>query len=295
MQISLYLRTMQILRHYIKIAALLIAASFTVAGHAQNNINSYKYVLVPKKFDFVGEEDEYGLNSTTKTVLEQKGFVVFWNNGSLPPDLAANRCSALFVEVTRRKAFLSTNLTFSLKDCSGNIVFKSKEGKSTEKEWYVAYDQALRNALSSLNSVPYKYDSTLPAQPQQLPATPATTPGTIPATPTQAPVSTASASSSQQPVSTASASSPQTPVPAPPAAADMTGTLYAQPMPSGYQLIDTTPKKVLTLLKTSLQDCFLAETVAGASNGIVFKKNGEWFFEYYKDGTLVSQKLAIKF
>jgi hypothetical protein len=39
----------------------------------------------------------------------------------------------------------------------------------------------------------------------------------------------------------------------------------------------------------------LAETVGRASNGIVFKKNGEWFFEYYKDGTLVSQKLAIRF
>jgi hypothetical protein len=60
-------------------------------------------------------------------------------------------------------------------------------------------------------------------------------------------------------------------------------------------LIDTTPKKVLTLLKTSLQDCFLTETGVGASNGIVFKKNGEWFFEYYKEGTLVSQKLEIKF
>jgi hypothetical protein len=60
-------------------------------------------------------------------------------------------------------------------------------------------------------------------------------------------------------------------------------------------LIDTIPKKVLTLLKTSVQDCFLAETGGGGPNGIVFKKNGEWFFEYYKEGTLVSQKLEIKF
>jgi hypothetical protein len=44
-----------------------------------------------------------------------------------------------------------------------------------------------------------------------------------------------------------------------------------------------------------VQDCFLAEIGAGAPNGIVFKKNGEWFFEYYKDGTLVSQKLEIRF
>jgi hypothetical protein len=42
-----------------------------------------------------------------------------------------------------------------------------------------------------------------------------------------------------------------------------------------------------------MQDIFIAE--AGASNGMVFKKDGEWFFEYYKDGKLVSQKLEIKF
>jgi len=201
------------------------------------------------------------LNSTTKSLLEQKGFVVFWSTANLPPALAANRCTALIAEVTRRKAFFATNLTISLKDCSGNIVFKSKEGKSMEKEWFTAYDQALKDAFSSLNNVPYKYDSTLSAQPQQ-PAS-AYAPALAPA-PAQA--------------------SP-----------DIPGTLYAQPIPNGYQLVDTIPKKVLTLHKTSVQDCFLAETGAGAPNGIVFKKNGEWFFEYYKDGTLVSQKLEIRF
>jgi hypothetical protein len=269
---------MQIVGHYIKIGAIVIFTLLTVAGHSQSTINSYKYVLVPEKFDFVPETDEYGLNSTTKALLEQKGFVVFWNSSHLPPDLAANKCSALFAEVTRRKAFLSTNLTLSLKDCSGNIVFKSKEGKSGEKEWYVAYDQALRDAFSSLNNVPYKYDSTLSAQaPAQAQAPQPTTTPAAPAPAVAAPVT-----------------SPQAPAPAV-AASDMLGTLYAQPVPSGYQLIDTTPKRVLTLLKTSLQDCFLAETTVGAPNGIVFKKNGEWFLEYYKDGTFVSQKLAIKF
>jgi hypothetical protein len=266
---------MQIVRHAVKAAALSIFTLCTLAGHSQSTIDSYKYVLVPLKFDFVSEEDEYGLNTTTKTLLEQKGFVVFWNNAKLPPALAANRCNALIAEVTRRKAFLSTNLTVSLKDCSGNIVFKSKEGKSTEKEWYVAYDQALKDAFSSLNNVPYKYDSTLSAQPQ--------------------PQAQPQGQGQAQPPTTTATTPPQAPATTPPAAADISGKLYAQPIPNGYQLIDTTPKKVLTLLKTSVQDCFLADAGPGAANGIVFKKNEEWLFEYYKDGTLVSQKLAIKF
>ncbi|HXB06831.1 MAG TPA: hypothetical protein VNW04_06945 [Puia sp.] len=244
-----------------KISVLFIFTLFTVAGHTQNTINSYKYILVPQRFDFLKADDQYGLNNTTKSLLEQKGFTVFWSNGNLPPAVAANKCSALFAEVVERKAFFATNLTVSLKDCSGNIIFKSKEGKSREKEFFIAYDHALRDAFSSLNDVSYKYDSTPSTPPQQLAATPP------------------------------NSSSPATPAKS--AVAGIIGTLYAQVIPNGYQLIDTTPKKILTLLKTSMQDYFLAE--AEASNGVVFKRNGEWLFEYYKDDKLVSQKLEIKF
>ena len=247
-----------------KIGPLLIFTLFAVAGHSQNTINSYKYVLVPPKFDFLRDGDEYGLNSTTRLLLEQKGFVVFWSNDNLPPALAANRCAALLVEVSQRKAMFSTNLTLLLKDCSGNIIFKGKEGKSREKDYSAAYDEALKDAFSSLNNVPYKYDSSITTQQAQI-------------------------------ASVTSTGSPQAPVSAQRAVVDISGTLYAQATPNGYQLIDTIPKKVLTLLKTSVQDCFLAETGGGGPNGIVFKKNGEWFFEYYKEGTLVSQKLEIKF
>jgi hypothetical protein len=247
-----------------KIGVLLVFTLFTVAGHSQTTINNFKYVLVPQKFEFLRDDDEYGLNSTAKSLLEEKGFVVFWSNENLPQALAANRCTALIAEVTQRKAMFSTNLTLLLKDCSGNIVFKGKEGKSREKEFNVAYGEALKDAFSSLNNVPYKYDSSVTMQQAQISAITYT-------------------------------NSSQTPVSAQYAVVDISGTLYAQVIPNGYQLIDTTPKKVLTLLKTSVQDCFLAETGMGGPNGIVFKKEGEWFFEYYKEGKLVSQKLEIKF
>ena len=275
-----------------KIGPLLIFTLLTVAGQSQNTINSYKYVLLPPKFGFLSSEDEYGLNTAAKSLLEQKGFTVFWSNGNLPQNLAANRCTALLVEVTQRKALFTTNLTILLKDCSDNIIFKGKEGRSWEKEFPVAYNEALKNAFASLKDLPYKYDSTLSTQAQQSAATSTAPPAgmTTPAVATAPAVVTST-------TAPASIPSPQTPVSAPVSAADISGTLYAQVTPNGYQLIDTVPKKVLTLLKTSVQDCYLAEPGAGAgsSNGIVFKKNGEWFFEYYKDGALVSQKLAIKF
>jgi len=248
-----------------KVYILIVFTFLTIAGYSQNNLNNYKYVIVPERYSFSKEDNQYGLSTTTKLLLEQKGFEAFIGNKGLPPALAANKCNALMADVAQSGGFFTTKLTLLLKDCQGNIIFKSKEGKSREKEFPVAYDAALKDAFSSLNDVPYKYDSTATAQVQQPAAMPAAPPAPVPA------------------------------VPAPVVAAvgEITGTLYAQATPNGYQLVDTTPKKVLTLLKTSMQDYYIAE--AGASNGVVFKKDGAWVFEYYKDNKLVSQKLEIKF
>lgn len=245
-----------------KAAALFILVLFTATVYSQNSINNYKYVLVPEKFAFARENNQYGLNNLAKLLLEEKGFTAFVGNTELPPQLAANKCNALTAEVVEKKGLFVTNLTLLLKDCQGNTIFKSKEGKSREKEFHPAYNLALRDAFTSLNDVAYKYDST--------------TATTLPAVVGQS----------------IPAAAPTMPAPTTPAITETTGTLYAQTTTNGYQLIDTTPKKVLTLLKTSQSDYFIAE---GASNGIVFKKNEEWIFEYYKDNKLVSQKLQIKF
>jgi hypothetical protein len=168
----------------------------------------------------------------------------------------------LNVEVVQKKGLFVTNLTLLLKDCQGTVVFKSKEGKSREKEFDASYTLALRDAFTSLNDVPYAYNGTTIEPPRQAVPAPATVP---------------------------------TPAPTPATAEikDAAGTLYAQPTANGYQLIDTTPKKVLTLFKTSAPDYFIADN--GSSHGIVLKKNGEWYFEYYKDDKLMAEKLLIKF
>jgi hypothetical protein len=249
-----------------KATALFFLTLATMAAHAQSSLNNYKYVFLPERFDFFKTNDQYGLNSLAKMLLEDKGFTVLMGNADIPPQVAANKCNALNTELQEKKGFFVTSLTLILKDCQGNIVFKSKEGKSREKEYPAAYSEALQDAYSSLKAAPYKYDSTTALA--QAPA-----PAAMPATATPATPAV-------------------TPAAAMPAITENTGTLYAQPTANGYQLVDTTPKKVLALLKTSLPDVYIAE---GASNGLVFKKNEEWVYECYKDGKLVSQKLQIKF
>lgn len=253
---------------------------FSVSGYAQNTISNYKYVLIPERFDFSREDNQYGLNTLAKMLMEEKGFTAYFDNTQLPQELAGNKCNALKAEVTQRKALFATNLTLVLKDCQGNIVFKSKEGKSREKEFNTSYNMALRDAFSSLKDEPYNYNGTT--------HTPAVQP-TMPAAPAPAVVAPAPAA-----VASTQASAPApAPAPATPAVKDAAGTLYAQAIANGYQLIDTSPKIVLTLLKTSVQDFFIAEN--GALHGVVVKKNGDWYFEHYKDNQLVAEKLLIKF
>ncbi len=244
---------------------LLFSMLLSLSGYAQNTINNYKYVLVPEKFDFLKQNNQYKLNSTTRTLLENKGFTVYFDNSDLPNEIANNKCNALTAYVTEKKSMFTTKLTLSLKDCKGNVVFKSKEGISREKEFDVSYNLALQDAFTSLNDIQYAYTPATEAVVMQ-PAT-----SVMPVVANTQPI-----------VKATPAELPQT-----------AGTLYAQPTATGYQLIDTAPKIILTLFKTSADNYFIADN--GSANGIVFKRSDDWFFEYYKNGKLVAEKLSIKF
>ena len=294
--------------------ALLLFLSFS--GYSQNTISNYKYVIVPEKFDFLKQKNQYSLNSLTKGLLEYKGFTVYYDNADLPAEVANNRCRALSADLLEKSGMFNTTLTLVLKDCQGNIVFKSKTGESREKDYRVAYNMALRDAFTSLDPVPYAYNGSTnePTQSPAVPAKPATPTVTALTEPvkstevvTNKPVqpmvnttdSAASVKSTEavtnKPVrSMVTTTASAAPVKSTDAVSNQPeGTLYAQAIANGYQLIDTTPKIVLTLLKTSAENYFIASNAA--VNGIVLKKNQDWFFEYYKDGKLISEKLAVKF
>lgn len=233
-----------------------------LAGHSQSSINNYKYVLVPEIFPFLKQPDLYRLNSLAKSLLQDMGFTAYYDNNELPSELANNKCNALQAEVTSRNSMFATRLTLLLKDCKGNVVFKSKEGVSREKEFAPSYRMALEDAFSSLKQANYVYQPAPNTNNQPQPITPVVNPApaqNIPAT----------------------------------GASIAAGTLYAQPISNGYQLIDTTPKTILRIFKTSVSNYFIAENES--AHGIVFKSDDSWIFEYYKDGKLMAEKLLIKF
>jgi hypothetical protein len=247
---------------------ILLALSFSVK--AQPNLNHYKYIIVPEKFTFLKQVNQYNLNRITKALFEDMGYTVYFDNPDLPTEVASDRCKALTADLEEKNSMFVTNLTIVLKDCKGNVVLKSKEGKSREKEYQTSYNLALRDAFNSMTDFRYTAGST--------PETSAPTP--IAATAPAKEVKTE-------------------PVPTPASQPATTETkiteavLYAQPTANGYQLVDATPKIVMTLLKTSVEDCFIANN--GSTAGVVLKKSGTWYFEYYKNNILVSDKLPIKF
>ena len=69
--------------------------------------------------------------------------------------------------------------------------------------------------------------------------------------------------------------------------------LFAQPVATGFQLVDNTPKVIMKLFKTSLSNVYVAQK--DEFQGVVFNKNNQWYFEYQQNEKVISEKLEIKF
>lgn len=142
--------------------SILLIFCFSVL-FAQKNINSYKYILVPKQFEFQRSADQYQLNSLTKFLFEKSGFTVLFTDENFPNDLANDRCLALKAMVNSASGFLSTKLKVDLLDCYNNVVFSSKEGVSKEKDYKAAYHEALRIVFVDFENLNYVYEGALAA------------------------------------------------------------------------------------------------------------------------------------
>ena len=84
---------------------------------AQSNLNDYKYVIVPNKFDFLKEADKYQLNSLTKFLFNKYGFTALLENENYPEDLAKNMCLGLRSDVISESGMFKTKLRVELKNC----------------------------------------------------------------------------------------------------------------------------------------------------------------------------------
>ena len=146
------------MKHLLNIP-IVIFINFLTSLNAQTDLNQYKYVSVPDRFDFLKTNDQYQMNSLTQFLLTKKGFTVLESIENYPSDLAANSCLLLDVNVEKIKGFLKTKLEVQFINCKKEVVFRSAIGTSKEKDFKMAYHQAIRAAFDSMEALNYDYEA----------------------------------------------------------------------------------------------------------------------------------------
>ena len=266
---------------------------FIVSYSFSQSVNDYKGVIIPMKYDFLKTENQYRLQTITKINLQKAGFQAFYATEAIPSEIT-DRCSLLYIDVKKDNAFLVSKLYVVFKDCYGAIVFQSAIGKSREKEFEMAYVDALNQAFISVYALKYKYNGNTNFSPKTGVTAQTMSAAAVPVSATPAAVVPAVS----VPVVAAVATVPVAVVSATKNEPKMTESissnmLYAQPTSYGYQLIDSEPKVVMKVYKTSNPASFMAKK--GDVQGVLVSKENQWFFEYYPNDKLISEKVEVKF
>ncbi|WP_345005254.1 hypothetical protein [Snuella lapsa] len=272
---------------------VLITLFMVSSTFSQVNLNDYKYVIVPNKFDFLKEKNQYQLNALAQFLFRKYGFNALMEGDGYPEDMVLNRCLTLKSDVIKDSGLFKTKLTVELKDCNDRVVYTSEIGESREKEYAKAYNEALREAFKSLETLNYEY------QPKK------TNVVAVQAVETKAEVSKEIATLKEEIASLKrekQAEVKETKVAVVPVKTVKSeesnvkesvsgGVLYAQVIENGFQLVDSTPKVIYRILKTGLENTFLVEN----KQAIVYKKGNLWVLEYYANSALKMEELNIKF
>jgi len=235
-----------------KIALLLLLMSYTFS-FAQEK---YKYIIVPKKFEFFKEENKYNTSYITKSFFEKEGFQVFYDTDHFPDELAKNRCLALFADAVENNNMLNTKINIEIKDCYNKVVYTSDQGSTREKEYEKAYPIAFRLALNSLKGQ-MNFKNTLVKS-----------------------SNIADKIVEEKPILISNT-------------IINTSELKAVVTETGYKLVDYSGHIVLYLYSTSLENIFIANKEI--YKGVLLKKNNGWFFEYDFEEKVYSEKVEVKF
>ena len=222
-------------------------------------------VIVPNRYAFQKEDNQYQLNMLTKFLLEKQGFKAYMESEA-PADLLQNPCDALKADVKNESNMMTSKVQFLLTDCTNKAVFTSQIGKSREKEFKKSYQEALRNALSGAELATFKAAYQVPS----VASKPSATTAVPDLTSTAAPISE-----------------------------PLILFLYAKPTNTGYELFDKKTNQLeFKLRKLNTPDVFLAFDVEEQKYGVLEKDGSTFYkFTFYKqiDGAPITFSAQINF
>ena len=231
------------------------------------NLNSYKYALLPSKFKFQKEIDQHNINTIVRMILDKNQFETFRDDEKFSEDFAKENCNKVYVDLDVVNTMFITKVKIILKDCKNVVLFTSLEGKSKEKENSKAYLEALREASYSLDLLHHKYE---PAQQNLL------------------------SIGESKLVETKIIQNKEL------ENSDVLNKIIinekqfiATPTSLGWNLINLDKKMEIIMFKTTLNDFYIAKK--NDKQGIIYLKNSFWLFEYYDGDFLKREQLSIQF
>ena len=258
----------------------LIISSLFVFGQ-EKNVNNYKFIVVPDRFDFLKQKDEYKTSSLTKFLLKQNGFIVVLNSEQYPKDLTDNPCSGLKALVLDKSSMFKVKVVIELRDCSNRLLYTSEEGVSRLKEYKKGFQEAIRNAHASMNAViyePFLLETIGKDKKEIVIINPVLVEE-------EKDVKIDTGLAEIHNLEEAAQVSSNNDI------ALANNTLYAQPKENGFQLINAKPQVVFVILNTGVKDIYVIKD----KNGLLYKKGENWIAEFYDGGEIVVKKYSIKF
>lgn len=226
------------------------------------SINAFEDFIVPVRFEFQSEDNQYRISSILKANLAKLGINSLYSNEQSTLNYA-NSCSILTVNLVKVPNLLRTKLQLQFIDCEGKAVYETPIFDSKEKDLSVAYRECLDLIFESMKNINYKYKYSK----------------------SNAVISENVYVFEEITEEIQTRSTPNT--------FNFRNVLYAQPIDNGFQLVDTTPRVVMKIFRTSEPLYYTASYEK--TTGVVLKKYGNWFFEYTEAGILKTIPMRIKF
>ena len=129
------------------VAVIFLFMGIISKSFSQKSLSDYSYVIVSEQFEFQQEKDKYQLNSLTKFLFNKYGFHAYFDR-EVP--LNVFRCDGLWAEAEGTPGFIITKVQLVLRDCTGEVIYRTNYGKSKVKDYKKAYYEAVRNAFDDI-------------------------------------------------------------------------------------------------------------------------------------------------
>ncbi|MBA6152017.1 hypothetical protein [Gelidibacter maritimus] len=121
------------------------------------DLNGYKYIIVPKTFGI--NVKAYQLTSLTTKLFQKEGFITIIKGSKMPTELKKNPCFGLHADVDKVSEDSANKLISTLKNCHGKVVFESGQEGLIKRENKSAYQDALVNAFEPIKRLNYSFSN----------------------------------------------------------------------------------------------------------------------------------------